>query len=352
MSIGLSIIGVGALIFIPAALTRTYSLFLTGLFVQGTGLAILQTASNPYITILGPIESAAKRISIMGIFNKVAGSLAPIILGAVTLSDADALQKKLITLNAVDKAEQLSQLAHRVILPYIIILIVLLILAVLIYFSTLPEIDTAKDDTGTETITMPQTSIFQFPHLLLGAFTLFLYVGVEVMAGDSVISYGASQGIPLSTAKFFTTCTLVCMTLGYIVGIIGIPKYFTQENALKISAFLGIFFSLTAIFTTGYISVLSISLLGLANALMWPALWPLAIKGLGKFTQIGSSFLIMGIAGGALLPLLYGFIVDQLVTSGQLKATAATHGYWIMVPCYVLIAYYAISGHKIKARVS
>jgi FHS family L-fucose permease-like MFS transporter len=352
MSVGLSIIGVGALIFIPAALTRTYTLFLTGLFVQGTGLAVLQTASNPYITILGPIESAARRISIMGIFNKVAGSLAPIILGAVTLSDADALQKKLTTLNIAAKAAQLDQLAHRVILPYIIILIVLLILAVLIYFSTLPEIDTAKDDKGTTTVAMPQTSIFQFPHLLLGAFTLFLYVGVEVMAGDSVISYGASQGIPLSTAKFFTTCTLVCMTLGYIVGIIGIPKYFSQENALKISAFLGIFFSLTAIFTHGYVSVLSISLLGLANALMWPALWPLAIKGLGKFTQIGSSFLIMGIAGGALLPLLYGFIVDQLVTAGQVKATAATHGYWVLVPCYFIIAYYAIAGHKLKARVN
>jgi len=348
MSLGLLIMGVGALIFIPAALTRTYTFFLAGLFVQGTGLAVLQTASNPYITILGPIESAAKRISIMGIFNKVAGSLAPIILGAITLKDADLIQKKLLTLTIAQKQLELDALAHRVILPYIVILIVLVILAVLIYFSTLPEIEAGSNDDAIEKGGTKQTSIFQFPHLLVGAITLFLYVGVEVMAGDSVISYGASQGIPLSTAKFFTTFTLSGMIAGYIVGIICIPKYFTQEAALKVSAFIGIIFSLTAIFTSGYTSVLFVSLLGIANSLMWPALWPLAIRGLGKFTKIGSSLLIMGIAGGALIPLLYGFIVDRLTVSGQVKSIAATEGYWVLIPCYLTIAYYAIAGHKLK----
>lgn len=350
MSLGLLIMGIGALIFVPAALTRTYGLFLTGLFVQGTGLAVLQTASNPYITILGPIESAAKRISIMGISNKIAGSLAPIILGAITLKDADLIQKKLISMTAIEKQTELNALAHRVILPYIVILSVLIILAVVIYFSTLPEIDTDKEDDTAEKGSVKQTSIFQFPHLLVGVLTLFLYVGVEVMAGDSVISYGASQGIPLSTAKFFTTCTLMGMIAGYIVGIISIPKYFTQEAALKVSAFIGVIFSLAAIFTSGYTSVLFIALLGIANSLMWPALWPLAIGGLGKFTKIGSSLLIMGIAGGALIPLLYGFIVDKLVTAGHVKSMAATQGYWILIPCYLMIAYYAISGHKLKPK--
>lgn len=350
MSLGLLIMGIGALIFVPAALTRTYGLFLTGLFVQGTGLAVLQTASNPYITILGPIESAAKRISIMGISNKIAGSLAPIILGAITLKDADLIQKKLISMTAIEKQTELNALAHRVILPYIVILSVLIILAVVIYFSTLPEIDTDKEDDTAEKGSVKQTSIFQFPHLLVGVLTLFLYVGVEVMAGDSVISYGASQGIPLSTAKFFTTCTLMGMIAGYIVGIISIPKYFTQEAALKVSAFIGVIFSLAAIFTSGYTSVLFIALLGIANSLMWPALWPLAIGGLGKFTKIGSSLLIMGIAGGALIPLLYGFIVDKLVTAGHIKSMAATQGYWILIPCYLMIAYYAISGHKLKPK--
>jgi glucose/galactose transporter len=348
MALGLIVISVGAIIFIPAALTRTYPLFLAGLFVQGTGLAILQTASNPYITILGPMESAARRISIMGIFNKLAGSIAPIILGGVALKNVDAIQKGLLKMNGIEKENVLNMVAQRVIVPYIIIFVVLILLAVFVYFSGLPTISMDKDDEVKDSAAKPQTSILQFPHLLLGVFTLFLYVGMEVMAGDSVISYGASQGIALSTAKFFTTCTLFGMMTGYVIGIIGIPKYFSQERALIVSAFTGVVFSLAAVLTTGVMSVLFIALLGLANSLMWPALWPLALKGLGKFTKIGSSLLVMGIAGGALIPLLYGYIVDHLTTAGYPKATAATHGYWIMVPCYLIIAYYALAGHKLK----
>ncbi|MVN20448.1 sugar MFS transporter [Mucilaginibacter arboris] len=338
MSVGLAIMAVGALIFIPAALSRTYILFLLGLFVQGTGLAVLQTASNPYITILGPIESAAKRISIMGICNKIAGAIAPIVLGAITLKDADGLKARLVSMPAAQKVTELNELAHRVITPYIVIVIILVILAILISFSTLPEIDTDHENENVAAANTGKTSIFQFPHLLLGVLTLFLYVGVEVLAGDSIISYGASQGIPLSTAKFFTTCTLLGMTIGYITGIICIPKYFRQEKALKVSAVLGVIFSLVAIFTTGYISVLFIALLGLANSLLWPAIWPLAIAGLGRFTKIGSSFMIMAIGGGALIPLAYGRLADIVNPS---------HAYWILVPCYLFILFYGIKGHKI-----
>jgi FHS family L-fucose permease-like MFS transporter len=341
MSVGLLIMAFGALVFIPAALTRMYPLFLTGLFIQGTGLAVLQTASNPYITILGPIESAAKRISIMGICNKVAGALAPIILGAVTLKDADALNIRLLSMSVAEKQTELDALAQRVILPYSLILVILIILAVLIYFSTLPEIETDKEEGVLEDTVSKATSVFHYPNLILGVIALFLYVGVEVLAGDSVISYGASLGIPLATAKFFTTCTLVCMISGYIVGIICIPKYITQANALKVSAVIGVVFSLAAIFVPGNTSVLFIALLGIANSLMWPAIWPLAINGLGKFTKIGSSLLIMGIAGGALLPLLYGRLSDIY---------SPRHAYWIMVPCYLFIAYYATWGHRVKSR--
>ncbi|WP_316813191.1 sugar MFS transporter [Pedobacter heparinus] len=339
MAVGLVIMAVGALIFIPAALTRTYSLFLLGLFIQGTGLTVLQTASNPYITILGPAESAAKRISIMGICNKVAGAIAPILLGAVTLKDADGVTARIANMNLTEKALELDALAHKVILPYAAIITVLVILSVLVYFSTLPEIDTDQEDEEVALANSNKTSIMQFPHLLLGVLTLFLYVGVEVMAGDTVISYGSSQGIALSTAKFFTTYTLVSMILGYIIGILCIPKYFTQQTALKTSAILGVILSLVAIFTEGYVSVLFISLLGLANSLMWPAIWPLAIAGLGRFTKTGASLLIMGIAGGAIIPLFYGYLAD--IVNPQ-------HAYWIMVPCYVFIWYYAVAGHKLK----
>ena len=339
MSLGLFIMAIGALIFIPAALTRTYTFFLIGLFVQGTGLALLQTASNPYITILGPLESAAKRISIMGICNKFAGAIAPIALGAVALKDADGLVARIKTMSLADKAAELDLLATRVIVPYIIIIAVLAVLALLIYLSGLPEIDTDHEDEAVAAANTNKKSIFEFPHLLLGAFTLFLYVGAEVLAGDSIISYGSSQGIALATAKFFTTCTLVAMIIGYIVGIICIPKYFSQAKALKVSAIIGVIFSLIAVFTHGYVSVLFIALLGLANSLMWPAMWPLCIAGLGRFTKIGSSFLVMAIAGGALIPLLYGYLADKI---------NPTQAYWILIPSYLVIWYYAVAGHKLK----
>ncbi|MEO6521545.1 MAG: sugar MFS transporter [Mucilaginibacter sp.] len=339
MALGLLVMAVGALIFIPAAMSRTYVVFLLGLFIQGTGLAILQTASNPYITVLGPPESAAKRISIMGICNKVAGAIAPVVLGAITLKGADELKVKLLTMTIAEKETALNALASRVILPYVIIIIVLVILGILIWFSSLPEIDTEHEDEELAIANSTKTSVFQFPHLLLGVLAMFLYVGVEVMAGDTIISYGASQGIALTTAKFFSTITLCCMIVGYVAGIICIPKYITQDSALKFSALAGVLFALGAIFTHGYTSVLFIALMGLANSLMWPALWPLALAGLGRFTKIGSSLLIMGIAGGAVLPLIYGALAD---------AVNAQQAYWIMVPAYLFIWYYSVKGHKLK----
>ncbi|MES2375030.1 MAG: sugar MFS transporter [Bacteroidota bacterium] len=339
MAWGLGVMAIGALIFIPAALNRTYSLFLFGLFVQGTGLAILQTASNPYITILGPAESAAKRISIMGICNKVAGAIAPIVLGAVTLKNTDGLAERIANMDPATKITELNALASRVIMPYVIIVAILLLLAFLVYVSNLPEINTDQEDESTTAANANKTSIFHFPHLLLGVITLFLYTGAEVLAGDTIISYGASQGIPLSSAKFFTTCTLTGMIAGYILGIIYIPKFISQGKALKISAVTGILFSILAIFTTGYTSVLFIALLGLANSLMWPAIWPLALNGLGRFTKIGSSLLIMGIAGGAIVPLLYGRLADIFNTR---------QAYWILVPIYIFVFYFALAGHKVK----
>jgi FHS family L-fucose permease-like MFS transporter len=342
MSVGLGIIAVGALIFIPAAMTRYYGLFLLGLFIQGSGLALLQTASNPYITILGPPESAAKRISIMGISNKIAGGLAPIILGAITLKNVDGLKERLDAMSISDKVVQLNELASRVIVPYIVIVVVLLILAVVIYYSSLPEVDTDQEDESTAINNTGKTSILQFPHLLLGVLTLFCYVGVEVIAGDTIINYGSTQGIPLDTAKFFTTCTLFCMLIGYGAGILFIPKYLSQEKAMKLSSILGLILSAVAILTTGYVSVAAVALLGLANSLVWPAIWPMALAGLGRFTKIGSSLLIMGIAGGAIVPLAYGALAQVLNPS---------HGYIVLIPAYFIILYYAVSGHKVgKAK--
>jgi MFS transporter, FHS family, L-fucose permease len=349
MALGLLIMAVGAALFIPAALSRSYQSFLTGLFVQGTGLAILQTASNPYVTILGPRESASKRISIMGICNGIAGAIAPLIIGSVTLQDADAIRERVTHLPPAQKIALLDTLAHRVITPYILIALALVLLATWVYFSGLPELDTDPEtDTATAAINpagdmamatanRARTSIFQFPHLLLGVLTLFAYVGVEVIAGDTIINYGVSQGIHLSTARFFTSFTLSGMLLGYLLGILLIPKYLSPTRTLKICATLGLAFALAALSTHGIVSVAFIVLLGLANSLVWPSIWPLAIHGLGRFTPIGASFLIVAIGGGALLPLLYGWLADL---------TTPQHAYWLVIPCYACIGWYAMKGHK------
>lgn len=340
MMLGLLVMAAGALIFIPAANTRTYGLFLTGLFVIGTGLSILQTASNPYITILGPIESAAKRISIMGICNKVAGFLAPIVLGAIILSDADKLVAELQTLDTAAKAIRLNEIATRVVNPYMIMALILVGLALMVRFSPLPEVEMEQNGNGSTIPTEDKKNVFLYPNLVLGVIAIFLYVGVEVVAGDTLPMYGQSQGIALSEARNFTSFTLAAMVIGYIIGVISIPKFISQSRALAISAGAGIVFSIIAIFTNGYTSVLFIALLGLANALMWPAIWPLAIHGLGKFTKTGSAMLIMGIAGGALLPLLWGRL-------SMVHAIGHQQAYWVLVPCYLFILYYSVNGHRI-----
>ncbi|MBS1748330.1 MAG: sugar MFS transporter [Bacteroidetes bacterium] len=340
MMVGLLVMAAGALLFIPAANSRQFGFFLFALFVIGTGLALLQTASNPYITILGPIESAAKRISVMGICNKTAGALAPLILGAIVLKDSSALEAKLVTLDAAAKAAELDALASRVIPPYIVIAIVLVLLAVFLYYAHLPEVKAEGEDSKDSASDINRSSIFNYPYLWLGFISLFLYVGVEVMAGDIIQLYGNSIGISLDVAKHFTTYTLISMLVGYVVGIIAIPKYISQNAVLKISAILGILFTLGAIFTSGYTSVFFIAILGLANALIWPAIWPLAIEGLGKYTKTGSALLIVGIAGGAVLPRIWASL-------GEMPSIGFQQAFWIMVPCYLFILYFAIAGHKI-----
>ncbi len=340
MMAGLLVMAAGALVFIPAALTRTYILFLGGLFVMGTGLAILQTAVNPYITIIGPRESAATRISIMGICNKIAGALAPLILAYFILSDGDAFVESLKTMSVAEKAVALDGLAERVIAPYLVIAAILGLLGILVRLSPLPDIETEPEEDADKEAETSKTSIFQFPHLWLGALALFFYVGVEVIAGDTIIRYGMSLGIPIAQAKVFTTFTLIAMVVGYVlIGLVLVPRFITQRTALKFSALMGILFTLCAIFTEAKTSVLFVALLGFANALVWPAMWPLAIHDLGKFIKTGSSILVMMIAGGAVLPLIWGKLSDIFPGHPQLA-------YWICVPCYLYILYYSIWGFK------
>ncbi|ASZ14353.1 sugar MFS transporter [Chitinophaga pendula] len=355
MALGLVVMAAGSVIFIPAANARNFTLFLTGLFVQGAGLSLLQTASNPYISIIGPIESAAKRISIMGICNKVAGAISPLVLSTIVLKNAEALEAQIATTtDAAQKALLLDSLASRVIGPYVVIAVVLVLLAFMIKRSSLPEIDTNGEDTPSAAGVASRTSIFQYPYLLLGMLCIFLYVGVEVMAGDVIGTYGKSMGMSLDQTKYFTTFTLLAMLAGYVIGIATIPKYISQDKSLRISAMLGIIFTTGAFLTDGYTSVSFIALLGLANALMWPAIFPLAIDKLGKFTKIGSALLVMGIAGGAILPQIYSGLFNQdglfsFLYSDTMDFRKAF--IYCMLPCYLYILYYAFAGHKVgKAK--
>mgnify|MGYP001943427188 CR=1 FL=1 len=353
MSLGLLIMAVGALVFIPAAQARTYWIFLLAIFIQGTGMTLLQTASNPYITILGPIDRAAKRIAIMGIANKVAGGLGSVIFGTLLLTGIEEVQQQLAVVAAEDKNHLLDTMASSVIVPYLVMTAVLVLLGLLIRKAPLPHVEPPVESKQTS-----KQSIFNYPHLWLGVLTLFAYVGAEVIAGDTIIAYGISLGFPVAQAKFFTMYALLAMVFAYALGVLLIPKFISQDNALKISAALGIVFSLCIINTNGATSVFFVAALGIANALVWPAVWPLTLKGLGSLTKTASALLIMAISGGAIIPPLYGRLVDQnkydLIASGVSEAdalsTASTSSYWILLPCYALILYYALHGHKRRSK--
>lgn len=345
MMVGLWIMAIGALIFIPAAFIRSFPIFLIGLFVMGTGLTVLQTSSNPYITIIGPVETAASRISIMGICNKIAGALAPIILAYFILSDGDNFVQSLATMSPEGKIIALDELASRAIAPYTVIAISLFLLGIMMRYSPLPEIESEEDsesEKGSENNEVG--SIFHLPHLWMGVIALFFYVGVEVIAGDTIIRYGMLLGIDIAQAKVYTSYTLIAMIVGYIfIGLILIPKVISQRIALVLSAVLGIIFTLAAIFTSGTTSVLFIALLGIANAIIWPAIWPLAIHNTGKHIKTASSLLIMAIAGGATLPLVWGALADYFTNQPQ-------YAYWICIPCYLIIFYFSMWGYKLKPK--
>jgi FHS family L-fucose permease-like MFS transporter len=357
MSLGLIIMGIGALVFIPAAEARTYWVFLLAIFIQGIGMTILQTAANPYITILGPIESGAKRIAIMGIANKTAGALGSVIFGALLLSGIDEVKEKLSTVSIEEKSMLLDTMADSVFVPYLVMAVILFLLGFLIRKAPLPNVvaaeATERKDNGST-----KTSIFQFPHLWLGVLALFVYIGAEVIAGDTIIAYGISIGFTGEEAKFFTTYTLMAMVATYALGVFLIPKYIKQKTALIASAILGIIFSICILNTTGFASILFVAALGIANALVWPAIWPLTLEGLGKFTKTASALLIMAISGGAIIPPLYGRMVDsnthELITGGMQQAdaiaAASTSSYWILIPCYTMILFFAIWGHKIGKK--
>ncbi len=334
---GLVVMALGTLLFIPAAMTRTYGIFLLGLFFMGTGQALLQTAANPYVTILGPLESAGQRNSLMGIFNKVAGILSQRLLGPILLLNADSIMSSLTKMSDAEKIAALDTMSLRVINPYIIITIVLLAMAIVMWVVALPVVH--EEESNAEEEGRSHASIWQFPNLILGVFALFCAEGTESITSYYIIPYGQSMGFSTAASQIFVDYIIYAMLAGYFMGILLIPKYIVQNKALAICAFLGICFSLGAIFTTGFTSVMCVVAMGFCNALNWPCIWPLALRGVGRFTKTAAAFLIMAIAGDAIFPVLYA----QLNT-----AFGARGGVFLLLTLYVGILFYATIGYKKK----
>jgi len=342
LALSLVVMALGTVAFGQFATLRLFPGVLACLFVLGGGMALLQTSVNPYISILGPIETAARRIALMGICNKIAGIFAPLLLGALVLHGMGDLAAEVATADAVTRDALLSDFAGSIRSFYSVMCVILLAAAAYIWVSPLPEIkvDEANAAPG-EADGDGRSSIFQFPHLWLGVVCLFLYVGVEVMAGDAIGTYGNAFGLPLDQTKFFTSLTLFAMLIGYLAGLALIPRVISQERYLAVSAGFGVVLTLAALLTHGYVSVGFVAALGFANAMMWPAIFPLAIRGLGRFTQTGSALLVMGIAGGAIIPQLFA----------ALKASMPEYFQGIfallMVPCYLYIGYFALHGYRV-----
>lgn len=332
---GLLIMALGTILFIPAAYTRAYWLFLSGLFLMGTGQALLQTAANPYVTILGPLESAGQRNSLMGVFNKVAGILSQRILGPILLLNADAIVTGITKMSNAEKITVLDNMALRVINPYIIITLLLLIMAVIMWVVKLPVVN--EEESNAEAVGTSRSSIWLFPNLILGVLALFCAEGTESITSYYIIPYGQSMGFSTAASQVFVDYIIYAMLAGYFAGILLIPKYITQSRALAGCAFLGICFSLGAIFTSGLTSVLFMIAMGFCNALNWPCIWPLALKGVGRFTKTASAFLIMAIAGDAIFPILYA----------QLNTMFGAHaGIFLLMALYTVILFYAGIWHK------
>lgn len=360
MMLGLWCMSIGALLFVPAAYWRTYQLFLLGLFLLGVGLAILQSAANPYVTIVGPIESAAKRMSIVGTGNKLAGVIANLVFAGVVIKESDKVLMREIEAGVYTGSSLdviLDNLIKGVMMPYLILAVALFIFGIIIRYSILPELDPSVVNKRTDEDEKSSKSILQYPALILGVVAMFFHIGTQMIALATSIQYAGSMGESLTgLAKNIPSYTMMLTFVGYFIGIIFIPKYISQRYALLIAASINLFLSALIITTSGTVTILGITtdislwylvLMGLPNALLYAGIWPLAINGLGKHTNLGSAFLVMALCGSAIMPMIYHSIVDSNIPSLSV-ASAMKNSYWILMPCFAYIVWYASFGYKIK----
>lgn len=335
MMLAFFVMAIGMVLFVPSSNSVSFPMFLAALFVGGIGNTLLQASVNPYVTILGPIESAAMRMSLMGIMNKSAWWMAPLFLGLF------------IDLQNVQLTD--------VVLPFYIVSGILIVLGIFTFFAPLPEVKAeGEEDAEVEDSinnNSSKTSIFQYPHLLLGVLALFLYVGIETLPMASIIDFAKATFGDIPNLERFSKYVSIGLITGYVFGVIAIPRFISQKRVLVLFSVLGVGSSLLLILSPAQYAFYALLLISFANSLMWPAIWPLAIADLGKLTKTGSSLLVMAIVGGAVLPIIFGFLVDTINTT-EVAAQVADYqkAYWILVPCYLFILYFALHGHKIRIK--
>ncbi len=343
MVLGLSVMAFGTFLFIPAAYLRTYGIFLTGLFITGTGLTLLQAAVNPYVAIIGPIESTAQRVGFLGIANKVAGIFSITVLGSIFLIDADSIIASIANVDAATSAKILDGYVLKIVEPYIIITLGLVGLAVMVFFSNLPEVNESQIEAdGVSKELEPRSNVFKYPWLILGVVTMFFSIACEVIPIDGMIIYSKALGIPMEEARHFPTFTLIAMLLGYIFTIILIPKYLSQNRALQLCSLWGILLIVGAYLGNGMFSIVCIILMGFATAMFWGTIWGLALRDLGKYTKVGGAMLLMGVIGGALLPVIFGYLIDYNPLRPQ-------NAMLLLIPFYLVILIYASWGYRLDS---
>ena len=352
MMVGLWIMSIGAFLFVPAAYTREFYLFLLGLFGLGVGVAILQSAANPYVTVIGDRESAASRMSVMGLFNKSAGILANLIFAALVIKESDKKIMSIIESGAYEsvahKEGLLDELILSVVAPYACLAVILFIFGLVIRYSVLPEIDTTAQNSGGANEEQ-KSSIFQYPYLILGVLAMFCHLGSQMVSLATIIDYAGTMGLSLDGPAKNLPSYIMCFTLvGYFFGVFGIPRVISQQKAFLVCTSTGLILSFLVLFVHVDVTILGMTtdsslwflvLMGLPNALIYAGIWPLAIRSLGKFTNLGSAMLVMGLSGSAIIPLIYGHFAESV---GELQA------YWILIPCFTYLVFYATVGHKIN----
>ena len=332
----LLIMALGMILFVPSANTGSFPVFLAALFVGGIGNTLLQAAVNPYVTIVGPHESAAMRMCLMGIMNKLAWWLGPVFLGLF-------LDLKNVHLSQVS-------------LPFYIVTGILLLLAVFIKFSPLPEVKAEGEDedvveSKSDSYAAGKTSIFQMPHLLLGALALFFYVGVETLPMASIIGFAkAVFGENVANPEGYAKYVPIGMFVGYVFGVVMIPRIISQTKALQLFTLIGLVASFCVILLPGEMAIFGLVAIGFANSIMWGAIWPLAIVDLGRFTKTGSSLLVMGIVGGAIIPLIFGLLLDFFKTTELPSVADYQNSFWILIPAYLFILFFGTIGYKIRTK--